>query len=531
MSQPTEPGQTLWVERLPGLDGWGLWLVCPGGPATLSTPRFAEWQAAAQRCMAERAEVAAISVNAPEPMTFLSGRSADLIGMSDADAGAFCSTARFERWLETATQKGLVHQRWDADRSALDVAASISVGIDAAWLGETEGGSQVVVFEMVRELARRPAIARIVLISKSGAVASSLAGIEKVSGLSWAAALAHGAPVVDVMHRPYQPGADVDYRRYHRVARCVALTVLDFIAYDNPTYHESVWAWRNYQQEFGESVALADCVFAISRYVGSRLEEQFAHQLSGPVRTTLLGTDHLQSVSDTGATAVLSPAVTALDGKPFLLVLGNDFEHKNRDFAVKVFADMRDRGYAGQLVLAGFHLDGGSSYGHELSGADGHADQVVRFGSVSHAEKVWLLRNADVVMYPTSAEGFGLVPFEAAALGTPTAFVRFGPLRETLPEAEACAGWQVRPFADHVFWLLEHPDVQVNQIQAAGASLTWSAHVDQLLEGYRHVLSPGAPWRTRAPVLPGPSIRLNRTLDVLAYRARNKLRRLAGRDS
>ena len=96
-------------------------------------------------------------------------------------------------------------------------------------------------------------------------------------------------------------------------------------------------------------------------------------------------------------------------------------------------------------------------------------------GSVSRDEKAWLLQHAQAVLYPTSAEGFGLVPFEAAAVGTPTAFVRFGPLAETMPDVDACAAWQVRAFADHVFQLLAVPSRQVTQIRAAAANLTWSA--------------------------------------------------------
>lgn len=577
MSQQLSPEQPLWVQRVSNFGGHGLWVVCEGGPAVVRARQVGEWQAAAERRMAERAEVASFSVVAPDmlvgqapswftvgatvqaaavalPLTFLSGRTADLIGITEADDQSFCSRARFDGWVERATLKGLVHQWLVVDLALLreaglcplgssvplgvtetalfaepDAAHSgISVGIDAAWLAETESGAQVGLVEMVRELASRPEIDRIVLISDSGGVPDGLRGITKVSGRSWLDALAARSVKLDIMHRPYQPALDVDYRRYHRVARCVAVTVLDFIVYDNPDYHESLWSWRLHQQTFQENVCLADCVFAISQHVASRLEHQFAHQLSGPVRPVPLGTDHLAR-PDAGASSPQAQAVQDLQHTPFLLVLGNDFEHKNRDFAVRVFADMRDRGYQGRLVLAGFHLDGGSSFGHELSGAGSHLQSVVRIGSVSTADKTWLLRHAEVVLYPTSSEGFGLVPFEAAALGTPTAFVAFGPLREMLEGVDSCAGWQVRAFADHVFRLLLNPEVQVGQIRAAGAARTWALHADQVLDGYRHALSEGALWRTRARRLPGRSTRLRRAMAVLAHRVDDKLRRLAGR--
>jgi glycosyltransferase involved in cell wall biosynthesis len=526
VSDATRSGE-LWIERLSGLDGCGLWVVCEGGRDAISDPSFTSRRAAAERQMAARPEVATHSAAGTPRVTFLSGRVADLIGIAPGMHQTHCSPSQLVEWTSAATRKGLVHvaETAVAPDAGVDRAA-ISVAIDAAWLLGSESGAQVAAIEMIRELAKRQEIARVILISDSGGVPERLRALTKVSGLSWPAALSRGTAVADILHRPYQPGIGVDYRRYHQVARCVAVTILDFIAYDNPAYHESEWAWRQYQEMFQEQVCLADCVFAISRSVGSRIEQEFAHRLAGPVRSVLLGTDHLSARS--GAPAELGPELRALEDSRFLLVLGNDFEHKNRDFAVKVFADLRERGFDGRLVMAGYHLDLGSSFGRELSSAGRYAGEVIRLGSVSDGEKTWLLQEAQVVLYPTSAEGFGLVPFEAAALGTPTAFVKFGPLAETMPGVDACAAWQVRLFADHVFSLLANPGAHVAQVQAASAPLTWSAHVDHILAGYQQLMSPGAPWRTRNPQLPTWRTRVSRAADVLAYRMRNKLRRLVG---
>ncbi len=568
MSGMGEAPGSVWVERVPGLNGADLWAVSEGGRDVLQRTEVKEWLSSARGIFDSHAEVASVSIvssgpsavqagAAALPLCAINGRVADLVGLTDGHDKTSCGIPVFQRWIETATLKGLIHlwlpreapggmamqlravpalfgepKRFVPAGSLVTADAMpvpIAVGIDAAWLLGGESGAQVFVFEMLKELVARPEIERIVLISESGGTPRALDGVPKVTGMSWAAALAHGAPIVDIMHRPYQPGEDVDYRRYHRVARAVALTVLDFIAYDNPAYHESAWSWRRYQQAFDENVCLADCVFAISRYVGSRLERQFAHQLQGPVRSVPLGTDHLRASSETAVAETITPAVGALDGTAFLLVLGNDFEHKNRDFAVRVFADMRDRGYGGQLVLAGFHLDGGSSFGHELSGAGGHADHVIRMGPVSAVDKTWLFQQADAVLYPTSSEGFGLVPFEAAALDTPTAFVAFGPLSETLVGVDASPGWQVRAFADHVFGLVADPLKQVRQIRAAGAALTWAAHVDQVIDGYQALVGDGGPWRARARVLPDRRVRAGRALDAFTQRVANKLSRLTSR--
>jgi glycosyltransferase involved in cell wall biosynthesis len=566
------------VERMAGLDDFGVWQLSQPGPDGSDHPQLDALRLLAARIFRDQPEVASVSIvssltpgdvasvstgtavaisnAAALPLCFLNEKIADLIGLADRDGSPSWPVERFRSLVARATLKGLVH--WcvrvpvgaaaDALPQTAAVSpladhpslvprpsasghggrASISLGIDAAWLLGGESGAQVFVFEMIREMAQRPEVSRVVFLSDRGGVPQSLAAVPKVSGASWAEITTGRLARLDIVHRPYQPGSDVDYRRYRRVASCVALTVLDFIAYDNPAYHESGAAWQQYQQDFAEQVCLADQVFAISRYVGSRIDRQFAHRLVGPVRAIHLGTDHMRAPVNSCGTAGVSPSLALLERKRFLLVLGNDFEHKNRDFAVRVFREMATRGYDGMLVLAGFHLDLGSSFDHELANAGPYASRILRTGAVSSAEKTWLLQHAAVVLYPTSSEGFGLIPFEAAALGTPTAFVRFGSLREILPAVSACTGWHVRLFADHVFNLIANPQEQLEQIRAAASPLTWESCVDQTLETYQQMLADDAAWRAARPMLPGNRERARRTARHYLGRALRKLQRLAG---
>jgi len=411
------------------------------------------------------------------------------------------------------------------DGGGEELARPLAVGIDAAWLLGGESGAQVFVFEMVKALVRRPEISRIVLLSHSGGSPEVLRGVPKVEARSWTDAVAR--PPLDILHRPYQPGADVDFARYRSVARAVALTILDFIAYDNPAYHESSFAFRSYQRAFDKQVCDAEQVFAISRHIGDRLQRQFAHRLLAPVRTIHLGTDHLghDQAPETSATSPDLPS------KGYLLVLGNDFAHKNRDFAVKVFAELCRRGYQGRLVLAGYHLDAGSSFAYELAGAGTSADRILRVGPVPPDRKVSLMRHAAAVLYPTSCEGFGLIPFEAAALGTPTAFVRFGPLSETLPGVDACRSWHVGRFADLVLSLIDNPRAQLEQITAAQRQLTWERCATETIRAYRAMLDARAPWHAAmaAPVGPGPLGRLNETTREWLRRAGGRVSRLSRR--
>src|SRR5207342_2846979 len=100
----------------------------------------------------------------------------------------------------------------------------------------------------------------------------------------------------------------------------------------------------------------------------------------------------------------------------FLLCLGTDYLHKNRDVARAVHRTLRDRGRDVTLALAGASVPHGSSSAAErrvLDDSPPDADDVLVLPSVTSVERNWLLRHAAVVLYPTAAEGFGLVPFEA----------------------------------------------------------------------------------------------------------------------
>lgn len=469
---------------------------------------------------------------------FLNGRIADLVGFAAGETQRVVSQDDVDTWVRAANGRGLAHL-WHAD-AAFDASADsvsgtpakpltettsgIRVGIDAAWLMGGESGAQVFVIEMLLALAGRPEITSVTLLSDGGRLPSRLADIAKVTGMTWADALSQDAPVVDVLHRPYQPDDQVDFARYRRAGRVVVLTVLDYIAYDIATYHESPRSWRRHRVRFDEQIELADGVFAISHSVARRTNWQFAGRLPQPARAIELGTDHLDR--DAGA-ASAPKALSSLAGQPFLVVLGNDFAHKNRDFAVRVFAELCDRGYEGHLVLAGFHLDCGSSSAYEMDGAGRHASRISRLAPVTAAERNWLLTEADVVLYPTCAEGFGLIPFEAAALGTPCAFVSFGPLAETMAGVDASSEWRVAPFADLVERLRREPARQVASIRDAARRLTWTGHVAQVVEGYRELLSGSAGQRRRA--LPGPQSQAWRVTQALVDRLTAAVERRARR--
>src|SRR6202035_14903 len=172
------------------------------------------------------------------------------------------------------------------------------------------------------------------------------------------------------------------------------------------------------------------------------------------------------------------PRRPALDDGPaaslaagFLLCLGTDFRHKNRLFALRLLAALREQhDWRGSLVLAGTHIPHGSSVELERAFLDEHAelrDAVVALGPVDEHEKAWLIANASAVAYPSVYEGFGLVPFESALSGVPCLFAPQSSLTDAAPQGTASIlPWDAVQSADAAYALLTDPDAREEHVRA-----------------------------------------------------------------
>jgi glycosyltransferase involved in cell wall biosynthesis len=187
------------------------------------------------------------------------------------------------------------------------------------------------------------------------------------------------------------------------------------------------------------------------------------------------------------AKATAGPATVA--DRPFLACIGADFRHKNRVFAIRLRRELAQRGFDATLVLAGAHVEHGSS--HDEEDAEG-LGRVVRLGQVSEAQKRWLYENAALVLYPTVSEGFGLVPFEAAAAGTPCMFAPVSSLPEVAGvENATLVPWSAAESADRALTLVEEEAAArrlVDALAERGRAYTWDRAAAALVEIYRDIV-------------------------------------------
>jgi glycosyltransferase involved in cell wall biosynthesis len=290
----------------------------------------------------------------------------------------------------------------------------------------------------------------------------------------------------DVVHRPSQVVAPVNLDWLRRLGERIVITHQDLIAYSNPGYFGSPEEWEEHRLLSRQSLALADAAVFISQYVR---DEALAEELAPAERAVVVaqGVDH----------AMATGPVSRPDGVPageFLVLLGADFRHKNRVFALRLMRALIARGWDGALVLAGPRMPHGSSRAEEdaeLAADPELARRVVRLGAVSQPEAAWLYANAALALYPTVSEGFGLVPFEAAAAGTACMFAPVSSLAEVLgPEHATLVPWDADAGADRALALLRDEGERrrlAAAVAAHGRRYAWADTAARLADVYRHV--------------------------------------------
>jgi glycosyltransferase involved in cell wall biosynthesis len=374
---------------------------------------------------------------------------------------------------------------------ALRALGSLSVTVDGRILTPFVTGTQIHALEVIASLATFSSILlRVVVPPDLGGYARELlAQLPRVSLIS-ADEVVEGMESSDVFHRPFQVSSPRDLEIARILGRRLVVTHQDLIAYHNPGYFESFDLWVDHRRLTRNALAAADRVVFFSYHAARDAQhEQLVDDTQS--RVVYIGTDHRVSG--------LRPPPTPPRGsddlveRDFLLCLGTDFHHKNRPFAARLLGALRRRhAWDGELVLAGPHVAEGSSAAAEAlavaNDPDLH-DRVRLLPAVTEGEKAWLVAHASAVVYPTIAEGFGLIPFEAADAGLPCLFASGTSLAEVLPsDIATLVPWDAEASADAVIGLLQDGQARskhVKTLRMASARFTWRRTAQSLDQVYR----------------------------------------------
>ncbi len=384
-----------------------------------------------------------------------------------------------------ADEHGPLRRAMNRARGAL---GALSITIDGRALVSAVGGTQTYIIELVLALARQPDVTVRVLVppdlSDRAADAFNAAG--DIELLSYEQAI-DGVPLTNVVHRPQQVFTPDDLGLLRLVGERMVIGQQDLIAYHNPSYHPDIDSWRGYRRTTRLALAGADQVVFFSEHAR---DDAIAEDLLP------LGRTHVVGISAEAPGPASEPDVTpeglSADG-PFLLCLGADYAHKNRPFAIELLGALRDLGWQGRLVLAGTHVPYGSSREREqelLSGNPDLAGSVLDLGQVDEPRRRWLYTHASALVYPTTYEGFGLLPFEAAQSGLPCLFAAQASLAELAGDAATLIPWDAHASATAVLPLLSDGSARDHHLSQLRALKIPSADdvAQQLIAVYEQAL-------------------------------------------
>ena len=239
------------------------------------------------------------------------------------------------------------------------------------------------------------------------------------------------------------------------------------------------------------SAKRADAVIAISENTRSDLIRLWGIR-PDKVRVTYCGVDAAFQPLDTAHVERFREE----QGLPpaYILFVGTLEPRKNVTRIVEAFAALKARGVKHKLVLAGAK---GWFYQPVFETVErlGLEGDVIFPGFVARHELPLWYNAADLFVYPSLYEGFGLGPLEAMACGTPVVVSN----RASLPEVVGDAGFQVdaedtQALAGAMGEALHSP-AQAQQFRQRGleraAQFSWERTARETAQVYRAVLSHG----------------------------------------
>jgi glycosyltransferase involved in cell wall biosynthesis len=263
------------------------------------------------------------------------------------------------------------------------------------------------------------------------------------------------------------------------------VTVHDMFPFEHPEWYPRSEPWV-----FRRCMALArrhaSRLVVPSGYVAGRVESLLG---VGPERIEVVA----EGVSGTfvgSAPDRETDAICARFGVApgrFAICIGAISIRKNQLALVRAMAQLPDADFA--LVLVGPDGHGAETVTAELARSDGR-NRVIRAGYLSEPDMAALVRAAAAVVHPALAEGFGLVPLEAMAAGTPVIAARSGSIPEVVGDAAVLVDEPRNPsaWAAALGEVLDSPDT-MRSLAIAGKRQTekfsWQRSARRMFEIYR----------------------------------------------
>ena len=225
----------------------------------------------------------------------------------------------------------------------------------------------------------------------------------------------------------------------------------------------------------------ASCILTLSEFSRAELL-RFTPARAGRVVVTPLGVDAAFATPIPADVRARRLAGLLPGDAPYLLCVANSYPHKNLPLLVDAFARLA-RALPHRLVLVGRPRRGEPALAQELA-ASGLGPRIVRMAGVTRAALAALYQGADVFVFPSLYEGFGLPVLEAMAAGAPVVATREGALPEVGGEAVTyVSGRDPEALAAAIRAVVAWPpEIRARQVAAGRAralTFTWAATAER----------------------------------------------------
>jgi glycosyltransferase involved in cell wall biosynthesis len=289
---------------------------------------------------------------------------------------------------------------------------------------------------------------------------------------------------LEVLHIP-------SYRRLLWRRPCALLaTIHDLAPFRLPKKYD--WKRMLYGRVIARRLARRqDAIVAISQNTARDIET-FFHIPPNRIQVVYNGIEHDRFCPGSKDDAVeLAKSRYGLNRPFFLYVARLEHPGKNHVRLISAFEEFKAATHSDWLLaFAGSNWHGADVIEDAIRRSPFAAD-IRQLGFVPDPELPELYRAADVFVYPSLYEGFGLPPLEAMACGCPVIASARGSLGEILGDAAAIVEPEdIHPIAKQLYVLATDAGVR-NRLRAAGLAqaqkFNWQKTATEMLSVYAHL--------------------------------------------